>query len=127
MRRRAPRPRAVPFLLALAALTGCSGTESERAEPAGAPSANASPAEQARAIAGDPRMLLFDLQTALEGAREARGGYPSSSEFRLEDRWSLQRAALDAAFTTWSYESDGASYRLAGETGDKRLEIRGPS
>jgi hypothetical protein len=38
----------------------------------------------------------------------------------------VQRAALDAAFFEWDYQSDGASYRLAGESGGKRFEIKSP-
>jgi hypothetical protein len=82
--------------------------------------------EQAEAIAADPRLLLFDLQTALSGVHEASGTYPTSSEFRLEERWSLQRAALDAAFSEWNYESDGASYQLTGESGGRRFDIASP-
>ena len=112
--------------IALGALVACSKREADSGpapvETQQAPSAE----EQARAIAADPRLLLFDLQTALEGVHETRGTYPTSSELRLEEQWSLQRAALDAAFSEWDYQSDGASYRLSGESGGKRFEITSP-
>lgn len=82
--------------------------------------------DQARAIAGNPRLLLFDLQTALEGVRETRGTYPTSDEFQATESWALQRAALDAAFETWSYDSDGGTYRLAGTSGGREFSIRSP-
>jgi hypothetical protein len=116
----------LPMGIALAALLACSKAEPD-AGPAPLETGEApSPEEQAQAIAADPRLLLFDLQTALEGVHETRGSYPTSSEFRFEDQWSLQRAALDAAFSAWSYESDGASYRLSGESSGKRIEIASP-
>lgn len=84
------------------------------------------PQEQARAIATNPRLLLFDLQTALEGVRETRGSYPSQDEFGATDSWALQRAALDAAFDSWSYESDGQTYRLIGISAGRELAIESP-
>jgi len=85
-----------------------------------------SPGEQARAIAGNPRLLLFDLQTALEGVNETRGSYPSADEFQATDSWALQRAALDAAFHEWTYESDGGAYTLSGSAGGRTFEIHSP-
>lgn len=85
-----------------------------------------SPGEQARAIAGNPRLLLFDLQTALEGVHQTRGSYPSVDELQATDSWALQRAALDAAFDEWRYESDGRSYTLSGATGGRTFEIHSP-
>ena len=81
------------------------------------------PGEQARAIARNPRLLLYDLQTALEGVNETRGSYPTVDEFQATETWALQRAALDAAFDTWSYESDGRTYSLSGETGGRTFQI----
>lgn len=109
-------------------LAACSRGEPEAIAPARVETARPrTPEEQARAIAGDPRLLLFDVQTALEAVRETSGGYPTSSEFGLEERWSLQRAALDAGFSSWEYRSDGTTYRLTGESGGKRFEIASPS
>ncbi|HJU87006.1 MAG TPA: hypothetical protein VJ788_06540 [Gemmatimonadota bacterium] len=84
------------------------------------------PQEQARAIATNPRLLLFDLQTALEGVRETRGSYPSQDEFGATDSWALQRAALDAAFDSWTYESDGQTFRLTGTSAGRALSIESP-
>ena len=84
------------------------------------------PREQARVIAANPRLLLFDLQTALEGVRETRGSYPTEDEFGATDSWALQRAALDAAFESWSYESDGGTYRLTGVAAGRELAIESP-
>lgn len=83
----------------------------------------ASPQEQAQGIAGNPRLLLFDLQTALEGVGQTRGSYPSQDEFGATESWALQRAALDAAFDSWTYESDGQTYRLAGKAGGREFAI----
>ncbi len=114
------------LLAACLALAGCSGRQ-EEAPPAPAGEAPvATPLEQARAIASDPRMLLFDLQTALEAVHEASGSYPTTVEFQAADQWLLQRAALTAAFSSWEYVSDGASYQLTGEVEGRRLAIASP-
>lgn len=84
------------------------------------------PREQAQAIAGNPRLLLFDLQTALDGVRQTRGTYPSEDEFAATESWALQRAALDAAFGAWTYESDGAGYRITAEAAGREFGIRSP-
>jgi hypothetical protein len=116
------------------ATLGC-GDGGRDAEPAPRPLGEAgdlpgatvpAPREQAQAIAGNPRLLLFDLQTALEGVRETRGTYPSEDEFRATESWALQRAALDAAFDAWTYESDGAVYRLTAEAAGREFGIRSP-
>ncbi len=86
----------------------------------------APPQEQARAIADNPRLLLFDLQTALESVRETRGSYPTEDELVATGSWALQRAALDAAFDAWTYESDGATYRLTGVSAGRELAIESP-
>lgn len=122
--------------LALAALAlGCGESRSGSEEPTPRPLSEAadlpgaavpSAQEQARAIAGNPRLLLFDLQTALEGVFQTRGAYPTSDEFQATEPWALQRDALDAAFDSWSYESDGQSYELSGEAGGRELAIRSP-
>lgn len=124
--------RLTHILLAVVALTWVACRDSGESEPAprslgeatDLPGATVAPAEeQARAIAGNPRLLLFDLQTALEGVRETRGSYPTEDEFGATDSWALQRAALDAAFDSWTYESDGATYRLAGVSAGRELAI----
>lgn len=74
-------------------------------------------------MAESPRFLLFDLQTALESSRAGRESYPTEAEFQADDRWLIHRAALDAAFETWSYESDGSRYRVEGSLGDRTLSI----
>lgn len=114
--------RALPLLALTSAFTvACGGDEPEPTPtPRPLPAATgprdevASPEEQAERIARTPRLLLFDVQTALESAKTARGTYPTTAEFEAEEGWSLQRAALSAAFEDWSYESDGTSYRLDG-------------
>jgi hypothetical protein len=121
-------------IAAAPAILACGDTRSD-SEPAPRPLGEASelpgatastPREQAQAIAGNPRLLLFDLQTALESVRETRGAYPSQDEFGATDSWALQRAALDAAFDSWTYESDGAIYRLTGESAGREFGIRSP-
>jgi hypothetical protein len=86
----------------------------------------APPEEQARIIGTNPRLLLFDLQTALEGVRETRGAYPSEDEFAATDSWALQRAALDEGFDSWTYESNGETYRLTGLSAGRELSIESP-
>ncbi|HEY7471518.1 MAG TPA: DUF4440 domain-containing protein [Gemmatimonadota bacterium] len=115
----------------LAAACGGSGSDSQ-SQPAPQPLGEATdlpgagappPEQQARELAGNPRLLLFDVQTALEGVRETHGAYPSEDEFRATESWALQRAALDAAFDTWTFESDGQTYRLTGESGGRAFSI----
>ena len=124
--------RLLAAALAGAVLAGC-GEESRDAGPAprplpGSVATEAAPSagEQARAIAANPRLLLFDLQTALQGVQETRGSYPTVDEFRAAESWELQRAALDAAFDEWTYESDGATYSLSGEAGGRTFDIHSP-
>jgi hypothetical protein len=129
-------PLVAAAALAVAAIAGCGDARSgPEADPAPRPFGEAGdlpgatapgPREQAQAIAGNPRLLLFDLQTALESVRETRGAYPSQDEFGATDSWALQRAALDAAFDAWSYESDGATYRLTGEVEGREFGIHSP-
>jgi hypothetical protein len=120
--------------ICLAAACGGSGPESESG-PAPRPlgevrdlpgAAASSPQEQAQTIAGNPRLLLFDLQTALESVYQTRGSYPSKDEFGATESWDLQRAALDAAFDSWAYESDGQTYRLTGNAGGRDFGISSP-
>jgi hypothetical protein len=126
--------RLIPLAFAALAL-GCGDSRSGSEEPAPRPFGEAadlpgaavpSAQEQARTIAGNPRLLLFDLQTALEGVYQTRGAYPTSDEFRATESWGLQRDALDAAFDSWVYESDGVTYRLSGEAGGREFGIRSP-
>lgn len=95
-------------------------------EAADLPGAVAPPQEQARTMGTNPRLLLFDLQTALESVRETRGSYPTEDEFGATDSWALQRDALDEGFDTWSYQSDGATYRLTGVSAGRELAIESP-
>ena len=122
--------------LTVAALAlGCGESRSGSEEPTPRPFGEAadlpgaavpSTQEQARAIAGNTRLLLFDLQTALEGVFQTRGAYPTSDEFQATESWSLQRGALNAAFDSWTYESDGQTYELDGEAGGREFGIRSP-
>jgi hypothetical protein len=115
---------------ALALVAACSGSDEPAPRPLGEaadlPGAVAPPQEQARAMGTNPRLLLFDLQTALESIRETRGSYPSEDEFRATESWALQRAALDEGFDSWTYESNGATYRLTGISAGRELEIESP-
>lgn len=114
----------------LAALAACGGErpELEGGEAGRAASPGPERDEPSSGIARkDPRLLLYDVQTALESARTTDGEYPTYGEFTLEDRWSLLDAALDEAFEEWSYSSDGESYRLVAERGGTRFEIQSPS
>ena len=77
-------------------------------------------------MARDPRLLLFDVQTALEAMRQAGAAYPTTVEFQTDDRWQIYRAALQTAFSTWEYASDGTSYQLTGEAQGRRLAIASP-
>ena len=123
--------RALPLLALTSALALACGGDEPEPTPRPLPPASetpereevASPEEQAERIARNPRLLLFDVQTALESAKTARGAYPTSAEFEAGERWSLQRAALSAAFEEWSYESDGTSYRLDGTQGGRTFTI----
>lgn len=128
------RARILIAALALAA-SACGDREGSGNEPAPRPLGEAAdlpgttvapPQEQAREIATNPRLLLFDLQTALEGVRETRGSYPSVDEFGATESWALQREALSEAFDTWSYESDGRTYRLTGYSGDREIAVQSP-
>ncbi len=123
------------ILIAAVALTAMACRDTGEPDPAPRPlgdatdlpgAAVAPPQEQARVIATSPRLLLFDLQTALEGVRETRGSYPTEDEFGATDSWALQRAALDEAFESWSYESDGGTYRLTGVSAGRELAIESP-
>lgn len=125
------------ILIAGFALTAsaCGDRDGPRSEPAPRPlgeatelpgAAVAPPQEQAREIATNPRLLLFDLQTALESVRETRGSYPTVDEFGATESWALQREALSEAFDTWSYESDGRTYRLTGYSGDRQIAVESP-
>lgn len=131
MRRRRTRIAAVAAAL-LAAACGDSGGSGAGPAPrplgeaADLPGAVAPPGEQARAIADNPRLLLFDLQTALESVRETRGSYPNEDEFVATESWALQRAALDAAFDAWTYQSDGVTYRLTGVAAGREIAIESP-
>lgn len=125
----------VAATLVTAALAGCGDSRSESEGPVPRPFGEAadlpgaevpSTQEQARSIAGNPRLLLFDLQTALESVRETRGAYPTTDEFQATESWALQRAALAAAFDSWTYESDGGTFRLTGESGGREFAIRSP-
>ena len=130
------RQGSLTIVAAALAILGCGdsrpGSESEPVprplgEARDMPGATvASPEEQARVIAGNPRLLLFDLQTALEGVAQTRGTYPSTDEFGATESWALQRAALDAAFDSWTYESDRQTYRLTGESGGREFGITSP-
>lgn len=117
----------LPLLLLTAAAAGCGGGE-EATPPAQPQAADtvASPRDQAIAAARDPRLLLFDVQTALEAVRQEGSPYPTTVEFRTEDRWQIFRAALDVAFSAWEYTSDGSTYQLTGEAGGRRLAIASP-
>ena len=138
MGRRPARPNAWPAgLTAVVALTlaltmGACGDAGEEPAPrplgeaTDLPGSVAPPQEQARVMGTNPRLLLFDLQTALESVRETRGSYPSEDEFGGTDSWALQRAALDEAFDSWTYESDGQTYRLTGVSAGRELGIESP-
>jgi hypothetical protein len=95
-------------------------------ETADQPGAVAPPQEQARTLGANPRLLLFDLQTALESVRETRGSYPTEDEFGATDSWALQRDALNEGFDSWTYQSDGATYRLTGVSAGRELAIESP-
>lgn len=113
------------FLLCVATALGCGRREVEPAAGPG-PDSVASPEEQAEASAREPRLLLFDIQTALEATRQAGEAYPTTVEFQADDRWAIHRAALEIAFTEWQYASDGTTYQLTGNAQGRRLAIASP-
>lgn len=123
-------------LLAIALLAACGERESAdpaprplgegppgeaRSDPA-APSAEDAPAQ----APADPRMVLFDVETALESSRPTQDGYPVADAFLHEERWRVHRQRLDAAFDEWTYESDGESFRLRGVIGARAYDVSGP-
>jgi hypothetical protein len=129
------RRRRARLLIAAVALIAMACRDTGESDPAPRPlgeatdlpgAAVAPPQEQAREIATNPRLLLFDLQTALESVRETRGSYPTVDEFGATESWALQREALSEAFETWSYESDGRTYRLTGYAGDREIAVESP-
>jgi len=134
------------LILTIPLVAGCGGNDApepprplEAADPAGG-GALGTDAALDSALAGEemstedliermaesPRFLLFDLQTALESSRAGRESYPTEAEFQADDRWLIHRAALDVAFDTWSYESDGSRYRVEGSLEDRTLSIASP-
>ncbi len=136
---RAPTLRhAATALLAIALLSACG--ERESADPAPRPLGEgppgetrtdpavppAEPADAAAEAPADPRMLLFDVQTALESARPTQDGYPVADAFMHEERWRLHRQRLDDAFDEWTYESDGESFQLRGVIGGRAYDVSGP-
>lgn len=97
-------------------------------EPGAAlPGAPAGTAASPRApAAGDPRLVLFDLQTALESVRQTSDAYPTVAEFTLSETWAVQRRALDATFDEWTYTAGGDGYRLVGVRGGREFAIASP-
>lgn len=75
------------------------------------------------AFDGDLTLIVFDIETALEAVHAAAERYPTTVEFEVEDSWSIYRERLGDAFSEWSYESDGTTYRLRGSRGSEQLEI----
>jgi len=130
-RPRIPHP-GLTTVVALALTVAACGEAGEEPSPrplgeaTDLPGSVAPPEEQARVMATNPRLLLFDVQTALESVRETRGSYPSVQEFGATESWALQREALSEAFDSWSYESDGRTYRLTGYSADRELAIESP-
>lgn len=118
--------------VAVALLAGCG----EEPEPAPRPmdasgsgaaaGSGSEPAPPSPGVPSDPRLVLFDVQTALQTVRPTQGEYPSVEAFRAGDVWRIQRERLDAVFDEWSYQSDGGSYRLRGVVGDRAYEVSGP-
>lgn len=126
-------------LLAIALLTACG--ERESADPAPRPlgegppgetrtdpaAPSADPAADAPAEApADPRLVLFDVETALESVRPTQDGYPVTDAFRYEERWRVHRQRLEAAFDGWDYHSDGESFQLRGVIGERAYHVSGP-
>lgn len=92
--------------------------------PGGIPSTPAPGAAASGPLSTDPRLLLFELQSALEAAHAAAGSYPTTDVFQLESAWQLERDALGAAFADgWSYASDGATYQLEGSQSGRRFGV----
>src|SRR6187402_445166 len=81
-RPRIPHP-GLTTVVALALTVAACGEAGEEPSPrplgeaTDLPGSVAPPEEQARVMATNPRLLLFDVQTALESVRETRGSYPS--------------------------------------------------
>lgn len=123
---------AVPAALALALAVGCGGGNgpdpgAPRPLGTGAPGAEEPAAAPETAEAPtDPRLLLFDIQTALEAARATEGAYPVPAAFEVEEKWRVQRRRLDAAFDGWDYVSDGRTFRLRGTIGERAWSVSGP-
>ncbi|MDX1661730.1 MAG: hypothetical protein R3326_08070 [Gemmatimonadota bacterium] len=126
-------------LVALSVLVSCGGEGGGDAEPAPRPLSEtgadagdrpALPGETAGDPAGqapaDPRLVLFDVKTALESARPTQGGYPVTDAFRYEQKWRIHRERLETAFDGWEYRSDGESFHLRGFIGERAYEVRGP-
>lgn len=118
----------------LAILAGCGGDPPDREAPrpigSGAPEGlGAETAEApgpAADVPADPRMVLFDVQTALEAGRAAQGTYPVPDAFRYEERWRVQRQRLDAVFDGWDYTSDGETFRLRGTIDERAWDVSVP-
>lgn len=121
-------------MTAVAILASCGADERERPassprateEGARAPEREPTDESTVEIQSADPRLVLFDVKTALESARPTQGGYPVPDEFRYEDRWRVHRERLDAAFDGWDYQSDGDSFRLRGFIGENAYHVRGP-
>lgn len=125
-------------LLAVALILACGGGDPDSREPAPLdlrdqaadepllPGQAATPAEEPAPVASDPRLVLFDVRTALEAVRPTQDGYPVTDAFRHEERWRVQRERLDAAFDDWDYTSDGEAFRLRGVIGDRAWDVTGP-
>ncbi len=113
----------LPLLLLALALSAGACSDDAAAPRAGAGDASADSA----AVGLDPRLVLFDVQTRLEGAHAGTGAYPTVGEFTLADEWGLQRELLDAAFDEWRYSREGEGYRLAGSTEGKQYDVTSPA
>lgn len=127
--------------LALVSFVACGGGEPDTREPApraldGAPSGRAeepllpgqtaTAEEPAVAVPPDPRLVLFDVKTALEAVRPTQDGYPVPEAFRYEERWRIHRQRLDVTFDGWDYASDGQSFTLRGVIGERGYHVSGP-
>lgn len=134
-----PLRRPAVALLAIALLAACGERESAdpaprplgegppgeaRTDPAVPP--GGAPAEAPAEAPADPRLVLFDVETALESARPTQDGYPAADAFLHEERWRVHRQRLDSAFDEWEYQSDGESYRLRGDIGERAYDVSGP-
>lgn len=124
MRNPTPAVAALALAAALAACGGggpAPGGAGDRAADsagAGAPGAGAY-------VLRDPRLVLFDVQTALDADVQTSGSYPSTSDFRLADKWRVQRETLDRQFDDWSYTRTDGGYRLEARRGGKAFSISG--